>query len=220
MAIILWLTWRYLDGVGPPRRLAEFRHDHLRARALTPQVWGVALLAGASAVIAVRAAFRAVVGVLQIAAPPGGGDIPVITAIAAMVMTSAVAGVVEEAGFRGYMQLPLERAYGPAVAIATSSILFTLSHLNHGAAVLPFLPFYFAIAVAFGLLTFLTGSILPSMVLHFSSDLLTFALRYAAPQGELIGRAGTGTISMTAAMVSAACIISTVAAFRFLARAP
>jgi len=214
MAGILWLYWRYLDGGGPQRHLAEFCREHLRAVALTPQAWRLALVAGGSALAAVWAAFAALRGLLHIAPPASDvTQFPIITIIAAIVMGSAVAGVVEEAGFRGYMQLPLERAYGSWTALATTSIIFTLVHLTHGAAVLPFLPFYLAAAAVYGLMAWLTGSILPGMTLHFAGDVMLLGFRYMAARVGGVP-AATGTISIGPAIVFAALGAFSVVVFR------
>ena len=172
MAILLWLRWCYLQGNAAQR-------DALRVKPLAPRVWGLALLAGSMAVAAVWAAFYALRPLLHVTPPSADvARFPLWTVVAMIVGGSAVAGVAEEAGFRGTMQLPLERAYGPVVAIAVTSVLFTLIHLTHGPAILVFLPFYFVVAVIYGLLAFFTGSILPSMTLHFAGDVLLFTLRY------------------------------------------
>jgi len=219
MAVLLWLYWRYVRGYGPPRRFAQTRNEHLRATPLSPRVWRLALVAGGSAVAAVWAAFAALRGVLHIAAPPNDlTQFPLLTVLAAIVMGSAVAGVVEEAGFRGYMQVPLERAYGPAAAIATTSILFTLVHLTHGAAVVPMLPFYLVVAVVYGILAFVTGSILPSLTLHFTGDVLMFTMRYTAVVSGAAGLAPTGRISPGFAAISVALAAFSVFGFRLLAR--
>jgi membrane protease YdiL (CAAX protease family) len=219
MAVVLWLYWRYLRGDGPPHHLAAFRREQLRAVELTPRVWRLALLGGGLAVAAVWASFAALRGFLHIAAPTiDVSRFPLVTVIAAIVMGSAVAGVAEEAGFRGYMQLPLERAYGPGIAVATTSVLFTLVHLTHGSGILPFLPFYLVVAVVYGLLTLLTGSILPSMTLHFVGDVMMFALRYVAAREGAIASTATGTISLRAAIAFAVLAAMSVLAFRLLAR--
>src|SRR6266540_1250900 len=89
MAVILWLSWRYLGGDGPPRRTAAFRSEHLRAAPLTPGLRRLALLAGGAGVAAVWAAFAALRGVMHIAAPAGDvSQFPLITVIASIVMRS------------------------------------------------------------------------------------------------------------------------------------
>jgi len=219
MAVLLWLYWRYLRGDGPPRRFSAVRREALRGGPLTPRVWRLALLAGGSAVAAVWASFYALRGVLHVAPPAGDvAPFPVWTVAAMIVLGSAVAGVAEEAGFRGYMQVPLERAYGPVAAIATTSVLFTLVHLTHGPSIVVFLPFYFVVAVVYGLLAFLTGSILPSMTLHFAGDVLMFTIRYAMARHGTTGMAATATISPGFAVASLAFAALGVLLCRLLAR--
>ncbi len=218
MAGILWLYWRYLRGEGPQPRLAAFRKEHLRAVELTPRVWRWSLLAGGSAIAAVWALFAALRGFLHIAnAPNDLSAFPVWTILAAIVMGSAVAGVTEEAGFRGFMQLPLERAYGPVIALATTSVIFTLIHLTHGAAILPFLPFFFVAAVIYGLLTIVTGSILPSMTLHFAGDVMLLTMRYIAAREGAISPA-TGAVAVLPAIAFLLLAGLSVTAFRLLTR--
>lgn len=218
MAGLLWLCWRYLRGEGPQPRLAAFRKEHLRAVELTPRVWRWSLLAGGSAIAAVWALFAALRGFLHIAnAPNDLARFPVWTILAALVMGSAVAGVAEEAGFRGYMQLPLERAYGPGIAVATTSVIFTLIHLTHGTAILPFLPFFLMAAVIYSLLTIVTGSILPSMTLHFAGDVMLLTLRYIAAREEAVS-AATGAIAVGPAIAFLLLTTLSVLAFRLLTR--
>ena len=129
-------------------------------------------------------------------APSGDAShIPAWTVVATILMLSIVAGVSEEAGFRGAMQVPLERAYGPTAAIAITSVVFTLVHLSHGKAILPFLPFYFVVAVIYGLLAYLTGSILPAIILHAAGDAVTFGLQYVAVRIGAPPIAKAGSIS-------------------------
>jgi membrane protease YdiL (CAAX protease family) len=219
MAGVLWLYWRYVRGDGPPRRLAGSRRDFLRAVAVGPQTWGLSLVAGGTAIAAVWAAFAALRGVMHIAAPSDElTRLPIVTVIASLLMAAAVAGITEEAGFRGYMQVPLERAYGPAAAIATTSVVFTAIHLTHGARILPFLPFFLVVAVVYGLVAFLTGSILPSITLHFIGDVFMFAFQFIGARHGTLGSDGSGTISLAAVIVFAALAAMSLAAFRLLAR--
>jgi membrane protease YdiL (CAAX protease family) len=90
-----------------------------------------------------------------------------------LVMLSINAGVSEEAGFRGFMQGGLERRYGPATAIITTSVLFWLAHFNHptGPARWVLLIGYRA---ALGALTWAVQSIWPAIVVHSLTDAVSF----------------------------------------------
>jgi membrane protease YdiL (CAAX protease family) len=52
--------------------------------------------------------------------------------ITSLTMASVVAGVTEEAAFRGYMQTRIERQYGLLIAILVNGVMFGLLHFpNH-----------------------------------------------------------------------------------------
>lgn len=61
--------------------------------------------------------------------------IPSATLLLTIFMSAAVAGISEEAGFRGYVQGSLERRYGPAMGLVITSFVFGLAHPSHGAFV-------------------------------------------------------------------------------------
>jgi membrane protease YdiL (CAAX protease family) len=208
MAVVLWVYWRYLRS-----------DERLRAVPLSQQKWRLALIAGGLGIAAVWAAFGALRGVLHIVQPADDiSRFPIWTIAAAIVMGSAVAGVTEEAGFRGFMQLPLERAYGPVTAIAITSIIFTAIHLTHGARILPFLPFYLVVAVIYSLLTLITRSILPSMLLHFTGDVMMFAFQYLNLRLKTGGAGQTGRIEIVPAIAALVLGAASAVAFRYLAR--
>jgi membrane protease YdiL (CAAX protease family) len=100
-------------------------------------------------------------------------SLPWWTLYPSLVMVSITAGVSEEAGFRGYMQGGLERRFGPVAAVAVTSLLFWLAHLNHpsGAARWALL---LAMSVLLGALTYCAGSIWPAIVTHAGLDTIFF----------------------------------------------
>ena len=89
-------------------------------------------------------------------------------------MISAVAGICEEVGFRGYMQVPLEKRYGPLVAISIVSVVFVLVHL-HQAWSGPVLFQIFFLSVLFGSIAFYSGSLIPGIVAHIVMDICNFS---------------------------------------------
>lgn len=205
MVVVLWAYWRYLA-----------RDERRRTPPLAPHVWRVALVAGGTAVAAVWAAFAALRGVLHILPPANDiAKLPLWTIFAAIAMGSAVAGIAEETGFRGFMQLPMERAYGPAVAVTTTAIIFTSVHLTHGVRILPFLPFYFAVAIVYGLLPLLTGSIVPGIVLHATGDVLMFTFQFLNLRTGMAG-VSSGRIEPIPAVVAIMLAAASVLAFRQL----
>jgi membrane protease YdiL (CAAX protease family) len=117
---------------------------------------------------------------------------PLLTLFLLLVMAAIVAGIVEEAAFRGYMQGPIERQYGPAVAILANGIVFGFAHYNHHpASVVSMLPFYLAVTAVYGGLAYATNSILPGIVLHAGGDILSLTRMWTTGQSEWQISAGT-----------------------------
>jgi Type II CAAX prenyl endopeptidase Rce1-like len=79
----------------------------------------------------------------------------------------------EEAGFRGYLQVSLERDFSGVVAVLVSSVFFALVHLNHG-AYWPKQLVYFLAGVVFGAIAFFTKSLWPGIVAHVIGDMTFF----------------------------------------------
>jgi len=189
MTLYLWLYWRYLSGSGWPQTTAEARRRSLRANALSGDVWGMSLLAG----VVGLAALLPLLGIMSrlVRLPEEAQSVslpqqmPVFTVFLLLVMGSVVAGVVEEAGFRGYMQGPIERRHGPIVAILLSGTLFGAGHYtHHPASVVAMLPYYLAVAAVYGGLAYATNSILPSMVLHAGGDMFSLTRLWTTGQPE------------------------------------
>jgi membrane protease YdiL (CAAX protease family) len=103
---------------------------------------------------------------------------------ALIVMGSIVAAVCEETGFRGYMQTPLQKRYGPKIAIVATSILFTLIHLSHSWA-LPILPHIFGASVLLGLLAYRSGSLLPGIIGHAILDIFDYSFWWTTITGRI-----------------------------------
>lgn len=187
MAIYLCVYWAFISGaIGPPDTAAT-RRESLRARALAPPLWAAAIvtgLIGFGAVLALTAVMARLIAmpVSQIVTPP---TMPATTAIALLTMASLVAGVTEEAAFRGYMQSPIERQYGLAVAILVNGAMFGLLHFpTHPGAVVVMLPYYIAVAAVYSGLTWATNSILPALTLHVGGDIWSLIRLWATGKAE------------------------------------
>jgi len=167
MAIYLWCYWKYIGGSWVSKATAGKRRANLRANLLSAEVWGASLAAGLLGFAAIGAMLVLMTRLVKLpeSAPvttPTG--MPAITAFVLLVMSSVVAGVTEEAAFRGYMQGPIERRYGLALAILVNGTVFGLLHFpNHPADVWMMLPYYIAVSAAYGGLTWATNSILPAL---------------------------------------------------------
>ena len=176
MALYLWAYWRFIGGAwGLPDSSAD-RRAKLRANGLSARIWFASLAAG-------LLGFAALVALLVVAARlvrlPSGPPIttplemPVATVLSLLAMQSIVAGVSEEAAFRGYMQSMIERRYGLTVAILANGTLFGLLHFSsHPGDVLLMLPYYVAVSAVYGGLTWAADSVLPALVLHSAGDIV------------------------------------------------
>ncbi len=191
-ALYLWLLWRWLRGDGWPASTSAARRGMLRARPVSANVWGAAILAGILGLATVVQVNRVTVGLVGL---PFQDDLPYLSRLSPLtlllmpLMGAVVAGVVEEAAFRGYMQRPIERRHGPVVAILVVGVWFGLAHATHAQWSLALMPYYLTAAAVYGGLAWITDSILPSMALHAGGD----ALSALTLVGEALGTpAGSG----------------------------
>jgi membrane protease YdiL (CAAX protease family) len=182
MALYLWIYWQYVGGKGWPASTAESRRRDLRARSLSGPLWRWSLLAGSLGIVSLLA-LRIVSDSLFDAGRERFPDVsayPFLTVASIIVMASVVAGVAEEAGFRGYMQGPIERRHGPLVAILVVGTLFWLAHFTHyigrGWMFFGLMWYFLGAAALYGTLAYLTGSILPGVVLHALGNVVGFSL--------------------------------------------
>ena len=164
------------------------RRANLRAKGLPAGVWGPALAAGALgfaallALLVVATRLVRLPSALPIATP---AEMPAATALLLLAMASVVAGVTEEAAFRGYMQSMVERRLGVTVAILANGTLFGLLHFgNHPADVFLMLPYYIAVSAVYGGLTWAADSILPALVLHSVGDIVVLTRWWATGRPE------------------------------------
>ncbi len=224
-ALWLWILWRYLNGEGWPRSTAESRRRDLRARPLSGTVWFWSLLAGGLAMVSVvgfsflttrlanvpRDAFKL---------PIDLSHYPIWTTASVLLTISAVAGVLEEAAFRGYLISQVQRRHGWIVAILISGVMFFVSHLGHAYVTLAFLPFFLVVSSLHGFLVYLTRSILPSVVLHAVADVVVIPIQYGVI-GHLsvapVWKTGMDPAFITSAVLIVIFGILAVPAFRRLA---
>lgn len=140
-----------------------------------------------------------------------------MTLLLILLMSAVVAGVVEEASFRGYMQGPIERRHGPVVAILVTGTLFGFLHFTHPEVTLVLMPYFLAVAAVYGTLTYLTNSILPALFLHAGGNFLSglgilaggrdLETPTSAPLIWETGADASFWISFAALLVSAAAVV-------------
>jgi len=133
--IALWLVayWQFLGGkwgadFDPATRRANLRANKVPSRLWVPSL-GAGLLGFATLLAGLSLAARLVAlpAGAPISTPP---DMPVITVVLLLTMQSIMAGVTEEAAFRGYMQSLIERKHGLMLAILVNGIVFGLLHFS------------------------------------------------------------------------------------------
>jgi membrane protease YdiL (CAAX protease family) len=196
MGGFLWLYWKYFSGSWWPRSTAEARSKYFRTVRLSPAIWKWGLAGTFLFVVVFQSAtvltFRLIEFPAEAAADYGLDTLPVWEAWLTIIMASLVAGICEETGFRGYMQVPLEKRYGPVAGITIVSILFTVFHLGQAWAG-PVLFQIFAISVLFGILAYASGSLIPSIIAHTIMDTFNFAFWWT----DLGGKFEWQTIAVT-----------------------
>ncbi len=175
MALLLWLIWQYLNGKWWPASTSGARRRRLRARPISREVFIWACVAGMLSIVALTGFW---IVLFQLVKVPGNklpsfSSYPWLTVVFVLVMASIVGAVTEEAGFRGYLQVVLEREVSGPAAIVITALAIAPGHGLTQGFVWPTLLFYFFVDVMFGAIAYLTKSILPGIVVH-TIGLLTF----------------------------------------------
>jgi membrane protease YdiL (CAAX protease family) len=230
VAVYMWIFWRFLTKLDTAAAAGEgsgtFWSGTLRANRVSPRLWGWSLVAGALGIVALVLALRVLARfvVLPDQQLPDWSHVPVPTIVALLVAAAPVAGIIEEAAFRGFMQRPIEREAGIAVAIAVTWIMFAVAHLDFTPVLLPY---YVAVAAIYGLVTHLTDSILPAIVLHTGGNLYSNfdlwvhgrAEWQSAPPSAVLGASAAGGVSLQGLLVALAILlVASVLAYIKLAR--
>ena len=176
MAAFLPFYFLYLNGHGWPRSTAAARRRDFRARNLPARVWGWSLLAGSLGMASVAGLLLVWRRLMAMPSDPMPdiSHIPRLAIILVALMASFVAGFAEEAGFRGFLQAPLERRYGPWAAILLTGTVFGLLHANHAYWIPAVMPIFLLASGVLGALARLTGSILPGVIVHAVLDAVFF----------------------------------------------
>jgi len=178
MALLLWLMWSYLGGSGWPRSTSEARRRYLRANRVDCRTYLWSWAAGVLSVVALAGYWIVLFQLVKM--PPNAlsdmSSYPRITVALMILMGSSVSPLMEEAGFRGYFQVVLEREFRGPVAVVISSVVFALAHGPTQGFLWPKLLFYFFVGVAFGATAYLTNSTLPAIPVHVVGLLTFFTL--------------------------------------------
>jgi membrane protease YdiL (CAAX protease family) len=167
----LLIAW--LHGFGPPVSTSLVRRQSLRLWPPSPAPDATGGSLPVAALVLLLAAIYVVwIVVGRLSPVPDLSGYPTTAYRFSMFfMGGILAGVVEEAGFRGYMQTGLERL-NPGNAVLITSMVFTGAHITQGPKALLLLgPGLFAASMLYGTLARRTGTILPGMLIHVAGDL-------------------------------------------------
>jgi membrane protease YdiL (CAAX protease family) len=178
MAVLLWILWQYAGGRWWPEKTAGARRLFLRANRVDSRVLAMALLAGSCSLVALTGIWIVLfqTGLMRGNPLPDFSLYPVLTTAAVLVMASLVGAFIEEAGFRGYLQVALEREYPAPLAIALAAVALAPGHgLTQGFA-WPTIVFYFMVDVMLGVTAYLCRSVWPGVAVHAAGLLIFFAI--------------------------------------------
>jgi membrane protease YdiL (CAAX protease family) len=175
---LLAVYWLFFSGRLFWPATKAWRRQNFRETALSSATWVWGLAGALLFVVAFQSAVFTFFRVFsypaeQFVPPEYIAQIPMALLWPFVVLASLVAGICEETGFRGYMQRPLEIRYGPAAAIAITSLLFIAVHLNQAWIGALFFPGLLA-SVMLGVLAYASRSLIPSIIGHAVMDVFNF----------------------------------------------
>lgn len=192
-AFLCGYIW-WARGGGPPRATSDGRAVLFRRVTLEPAEWGWSVVAAVFFAATIHASIVVLFRIVPfpLAAFRQGYDFSFIPTLPlrwiAVVISAISAGVCEETGFRGYMQVPVERRHGARAAILLSSTLFTLAHLTKGWATAGMIPIVFGAGLLLGVLAWSSGSLIPCMIGHVLMDIGLFAYWWTGVAGDFTAR--------------------------------
>jgi len=189
MLVILWAYLNFFSGHWGPESSKQNRAGLFRRIKLPGQIWIFSLLAAAMIVLIQQSGMVFTFRISEFPASSFLEEYDFVAALPAwaawlvVIMISLVAGVCEETGFRGYMQVALEKRYSPILSIAIVSIVFVLVHL-HQAWAGPIIIGIFLISVMFGSLAYYSRSLIPGILGHFVMDVCNFSFWWTDLGGQ------------------------------------
>ncbi len=189
MLVFLWAYLRFFSGHWGPKLSRKNRAISFRRTKLPGRMWILSLLAAAMIVLIEQSGMVFTFRIFEFPADSFLEEyvfvtnLPTWAAWLVVIMISLVAGISEETGFRGYMQVALEKRYSPILSIAIVSIVFVVVHL-HQAWAGSILIGIFLISVMFGSLAYYSGSLIPGIMGHFIMDVCNFSFWWTDLGGQ------------------------------------
>jgi membrane protease YdiL (CAAX protease family) len=170
---VMAVFWYYFTGGGYPAATRAVRQDVTRLKSLPWPIWRAVVLPVLFSIVTVTSLRLALPSILPIEAPKIAVDLSpyrFATVIGLLFSLAISAGIAEEVAFRGYLQKPLEDAYGIAPALILTGVAFWYAHADKVA--LSHLPFHLVASILLGLSAYLTKSLLPAIMGHAVGDAL------------------------------------------------
>jgi hypothetical protein len=110
---------------------------------------------------------------------------PLAFVVVFIIMASLEAGIFEEVGFRGDIQVPIEKYYDSRVAITIASIMFVVLHL-HQVWAPPVLIHLFVISMFLGILAYTSGLVIPGIIGHTIFDIFSWSFWWSGAADKLL----------------------------------
>jgi len=185
-------------------------------RSVPGRVWLWSMVSGGLGIVTLVLALRMLNTVVALPQQslPDLRQVPTFTVAALLLMAAPIAGVVEEVAFRGYMQEPIARQYGLAVAIFVTGTMFAVAHLDFTWILWPY---YMAVAALYGVVAHMTRSVLPGVVLHTCGNLYSNFDLWMSGHAEW--QAGAGGDSLVMMVWMSVCLAGMLFAFFMLRKA-
>lgn len=222
MGGVLWIYWKYFSGSWWPKSTAEARSNSFRTTRLSTSVWKWSLIAAMLVVVVIESGIVITFRILEFPAEAwaSGYDFNAVSPWLAwllIAMVATVAGITEEVGFRGYMQVPLEKRYGAMVGLTIVSTVFVVFHLNQAWAP-PVLLLLFAAGMMWGILAYTSDSLIPGIISHTVADVFNFSYWWTDVAGTFDKRPIAETGIDSHFVVSVLVFMASVALFSWTTR--
>lgn len=164
-----WLLFRFALRPGAPGQAG--RRTLLRLRPLRGDILRWTLVAVPVLAVLMASLQHVYLGLVPVPLdsldPFNHMDDSALGRLSVAVLAVGVAPIFEEVFFRGLIQHPLERLWGPAAGILATAALFALVH------VLPYIfPLHLVLGLAFGWAVYATRSLWAGVVLHAANNAL------------------------------------------------
>jgi membrane protease YdiL (CAAX protease family) len=226
--IFLWILWRFLAGSSGSRGGRAERHALLKWNHLSGEVWAWSALAGGAAMVCMFlvethscvVAWGTGNSAAVVPGPLDFAQMTKLTGISFALVTSAVAALVEESAFRGYMQSQLEKRFAAPTTFAIVALTFSAFHL-YGRPVhlwLAGIPDWIVISLIFSYLVRVTKSLVPAVICHFVVDAVLFSLDWFDDPLRPLRTIVPGAHASVGTLICGVSALISILAFRSLAK--